>query len=254
MTALAENGFKLGLKERRRQIGFWLYSSSPTITELCAGCGFDWLLVDMEHTHTEIGDIVEHLRAAGTRTEVMVRLPWNDPVTVKRILDAGARNLLIPYVQTGEEALKAVAATRYAPVGMRGVAGGQRASDYGRVEGYLHKAHENIAVIIQIETVEGLRNAEEIAATPGLDGIFIGPNDLAASMGFLGQPDHPEVRAAVATGLQAILAGGKAAGTINFDSAGAQRLLDDGFSFVAVGGDINLLSTSASRLAASFQA
>ncbi len=226
--------FKDGLHARRRQIGAWLTTGSATVTEIFASAGYDWMLIDMEHSPNDLTQVVDHLRAAADKVDVMVRVPWNDPVTVKRILDAGAKSLMFPYVQSVEEARAAVAATRYPPVGVRGVAGTTRASDYGRTPDYLVNAAKDIAVIVQIETPVAVSRIPEIAAVEGVDGVFIGPNDLAAGMGHLGNQTHPEVRAAMLAGAKAIHDAGKSAGTLLYKPNSAGTPFDEGFDFLGI--------------------
>ncbi|GJD49146.1 4-hydroxy-2-oxo-heptane-1,7-dioate aldolase [Methylobacterium crusticola] len=249
MTAF-ENPFKQGLADRRRQAGLWLTTGAAGVTEIAAGAGFAWLLLDMEHSPNDLIEVVDHLRAAvGGTAEPVVRVPWNEPVVVKRLLDQGARSLMFPFVQSAEEARRAVAATRYPPQGIRGFAGTSRATGYGLRPDYAARAAEEICVVVQVETPEAIRAAGEIAAVPGIDGVFIGPNDLAANMGHLGRPDAPPVRALIAEALAAIGAAGKAAGLLNFSESGARADFEAGFSFVAVSGDAFILARETQRIA-----
>lgn len=238
------NPFKDGLVAGRRQIGAWLSSGSVAVTEIFAGAGFDWMLIDMEHAPNDLVDVVDHLRAAGGRTEIMVRVPWNEPVLVKRLLDAGVRALMFPYVQSAEEAGRAVAATRYPPHGIRGVAGTSRATDFGRIP-LSHELAASIAVVVQIETAGAVAKSSEIASVDGVDGVFIGPNDLAASMGHFGRPDHPDVRAAIADAVAAIRAAGKSPGTLAYEPASAASPFAEGFDFIAAGYDVSALVRAA---------
>jgi 4-hydroxy-2-oxoheptanedioate aldolase len=189
--------------------------------------------------------------ATGT-AEPVVRCAWNDAVLIKRLLDIGARSLLVPFVQNEDEARKAVAATRYPPLGIRGVAVAPRANRYGRVQGYHRRAHEDVCLLVQAETRSAVNQIEAIAAVEGVDGIFIGPSDLAADLGHLGDPGHPEVQAAIADACRRIRAAGKAAGMLTGDPDQASRYLAMGFSFVAVGSDAAVLNKGASKLAADF--
>jgi 4-hydroxy-2-oxoheptanedioate aldolase len=178
---LPTNSFKRALAAGKPQIGLWLSMTSPVATEVVAGAGFDWVLVDMEHSANELVDVVAHLRAAvGGSAEPVVRVPWNEPVLVKRLLDAGARSLLFPFVQSADEARRAVAATRYPPKGIRGVAGTTRANRYGRVKDYARRVEGELCVLVQVETQQALGEIEAIAAIDGIDGLFIGPADLSA--------------------------------------------------------------------------
>ena len=197
-ATLPTNRFKRGLASGTRQIGFWLNFASPTVTEVCAGAGFDWLLIDMEHSPNELPDVVHSLRACvGGTAEPVVRVPWNEPVMVKRLLDQGARSFLFPFVQSAEEARRAVAATRYPPKGIRGFAGTTRANLYARVTDYPKHAEDEICVLVQAETRKAVSEIEAVAKVEGIDGIFIGPADLAADLGHIGNTQHPEVQSAI---------------------------------------------------------
>src|SRR5882672_748543 len=181
---LPQNKFKRALAAKQTQIGLWMSLTSPFATEVVAGAGFDWILLDMEHSANDLPEIVHHLRAAqGGTAEPIVRVPWNEPVMVKRVLDVGAQSLLFPFVQSADEARRAVAATRYPPNGIRGVAGLTRANRYGRVKDYAKRAADELCVLVQVETQQALGEIEAIAAIDGVDGLFIGPADLSASMG-----------------------------------------------------------------------
>src|ERR1700730_973185 len=195
---MPQNHFKRAIAQNTRQIGLWMSLASPAATEVAAGAGFDWLLLDMEHAPNELPDVAHHLRAAeGGTAEPVVRVPWNDAVMVKRLLDIGARSLLFPFLQSAEEARRAVAATRYPPHGIRGFAGTTRANRYGRVPDYAKRASEEICVLVQCETRKAVADIAAIAAIEGIDGIFIGPADLAADMGHLADTQHADVQAAI---------------------------------------------------------
>jgi 4-hydroxy-2-oxoheptanedioate aldolase len=248
------NTLKAALKRGERQLGVWISLGSQTATELVARIGFDWLLIDMEHSTAEVGDVVGHLRAAfGGSAEPMVRVPWNDAVVLKRVLDIGARSLLVPYVQNVEEARRAVAATRYPPAGVRGFSGMTRANDYSANTSYATAAADEIFLAVQLESPEAIANAAEIAAIEGIDGLFIGPNDLAANMGLVGQPYAEPVRAAIRGVLADIKAAGKAAGVLDFKPDSAAEWFAHGYDFVAVGSDISLLNAGARALLKSFR-
>jgi len=249
------NRFKAALKNGEVQIGLWLSLASSYSTELLAGAGFDWLLIDGEHAPNELNDMLGQLQAiAPYPSHPVVRPVWNDPVRIKQILDIGAQTLLLPMVQTAEEAALAVAATRYPPHGIRGVGSAiARASRWNRIEGYLKRAEEELCVLVQIETREGLNNLDAIAATPGVDGVFIGPADLSADMGYLGQPTHPEVQAAIEQAIARIRAQGKAAGILMADEKLARHYIELGAQFVAVGVDSTVLARSAEALAGRFK-
>lgn len=248
------NHFKRALAEGRQQIGLWSSLCSSIVAEVIAGCGFDWIVLDSEHAPNDISTLVPQLQAFnGSPTTPVVRAAWNDMVLFKRILDIGAQTVLVPYVQNAEEARRAVAATRYPPVGVRGVATSMRASRFGRVKDYFSLVQSEICLLVQAETREALKNLEAIAAVEGVDGVFLGPADLAADMGHLGQTRHAEVFAAFADALKRLKAVGKPAGTLTPNEADAQRFLADGFTFVAVGSDVGLLARGGEGLAQRFK-
>ncbi|SET31973.1 HpcH/HpaI aldolase family protein [Paracoccus homiensis] len=237
------NPFKQALAARRRLPGFWLSLCSPTVVEIAAHSGADWLLVDMEHAPADLSQIADQLRAArGGLAEVVVRPPQSEPVITKRLLDIGARNLMFPMIQDAQDAADAVAWTRYPPHGMRGISATVRANGYGRQGDYLQRYADELTVIVQVETPEAVANIAQIAAVPGVDAIFIGPGDLAASMGFAGQGTAPEVRAKIAEAVAAIHAAGLPAGILGYGHDLAQGYFDQGVEFVAVAGDAWLLA------------
>jgi 4-hydroxy-2-oxoheptanedioate aldolase len=248
---LPRNAFKAALKEGRRQIGLWVTIPDGGTVELLAGCGYDWLLIDTEHSPLDAVGVMPLLQAAAPYpVSAIVRPGWNDPVEIKKLLDIGAQSLLIPYVQTAEEAAAAVAAVRYPPRGIRGVAGTTRATRYGAVKDYAARAHEETCLLVQVETAEALARIEEIAAVEGVDGIFIGPADLAASMGHAGNPGHPEVRAAVLDAVARIGAAGLPAGILSLDAGLLQAAAEAGAHFIAVDVDMALLRRGAMARAA----
>jgi 4-hydroxy-2-oxoheptanedioate aldolase len=247
------NPLKRALAEGGRQVGFWLSAMSPTIAEVVSGSGFDWILIDMEHTGNDLEDVVQAMRAlVGGTAEPVVRVPWNEPVIVKRLMDLGARSFLFPYVENADEARRAVAATRYPPDGVRGYAGTTRANSYGRRKDYAQTYAEEVCVMVQVESPAAIREVPAIGAIHGVDGIFIGPNDLAANSGFLGNAGAPEMRKAILDGLARIKATGKAPGTLNYNEDAAKALFDAGFTFIAVAGDVGVIAREADRLARSF--
>ena len=188
------NPFKQALKSGRLQIGLWHSLSSHLVVEVLADSGFDWIALDTEHAPNELPMVLAELQAmTGGTAHAVVRPAWNDPVIIKRLLDVGAQSLLIPYVETEEEARRAVMSVRYPPEGFRGFAGQARASRYGRIKGYHAAANAEICLLVQVETKRGLENLDQIAKVEGVDGVFVGPGDLSAALGYLGQPDHPEV-------------------------------------------------------------
>lgn len=240
MRPVPENAFKRRLADRSAcQLGYWLSLNSIALTEIVAGAGFDWLLLDMEHSSYDLESVDRHLLAArhGGDAEFVVRVPSIDGSLIKRLMDAGVRNFMFPYVETVEEARYAVAATRYPPKGFRGYSGITRANRFASNPGYAARAEDDVVVILQVETPKALGNIPAYGAIEGVDGIFIGPNDLAASMGLLGGASRPEVLAEVARAREAILATGKAAGMLDFNTEAAAGLVADGFTFLAVGGD-----------------
>jgi 4-hydroxy-2-oxoheptanedioate aldolase len=251
---LPVNRFKHAIHSGQKQIGLWSHLCSHISTEILAHCGFDWMVLDMEHSPNELPDILSQLQAmnGGSATPV-VRVPWNDAVTFKRLLDIGVQSFLVPYVQSAEEARNAVAATRYPPHGVRGYAGAPRASGYGRVKDYAHRCAEELCLLLQIETVEGLKNLEAIAAVEGVDGIFIGPGDLSAALGHLGNPKHPDVLKTIDEAIARIRACGKAPGILTGDETLARHYVQQGCLFVAVGADQNLLRDSAQALSSRFK-
>jgi 4-hydroxy-2-oxoheptanedioate aldolase len=253
-ATLPPNRFKRGLAAGTPQIGFWLNLASPTAAEVCAGAGFDWLLIDMEHSPNELPDVVHTLRACeGGTAEPVVRVPWNDPVMVKRLLDQGARSFLFPFVQSAEEARRAVAATRYPPKGIRGFAGTTRANRYARVPDYAKRADEEICVLVQTETRKAVGEIEAIAGVEGVDGIFIGPADLAADMGHIANTQHPEVQSAILEAGARIKRAGKAPGFLSLREDETRKVLAGGFVFVAVGTDVALLARQVDALAQKFR-
>jgi 4-hydroxy-2-oxoheptanedioate aldolase len=249
---LPANPLKRALRERP-QIGLWSQLTSSTAVEVLAGSGFDFLVLDTEHAPNELPAVVAQLRAmVGGTASAVVRVAWNDPVLFKRLLDVGAQSVLVPFVQSAEEARRAVAATRYPPHGVRGVALTSRASRYGRVRDYARRAQEELCLVVQLETRAALANLEAIAAVDGVDVLFIGPSDLAADMGHLGDSAHPEVRAAIDDAVVRITASGKAAGILAFVEEDARHWLALGCRFVAVGSDVGLLARHSEALAAKF--
>jgi 4-hydroxy-2-oxoheptanedioate aldolase len=248
------NPFKRAIGAGRLQLGLWSGLSNNVTVEVLANSGFDWLLLDTEHSPNELPMVHTQLQAITRgKAHPIVRPPWNDTVVIKRYLDLGVQTLLIPYVQDEHEARAAVAATRYPPNGVRGYAAAARASDYGRVKDYPKHCEEQLCVLLQVETPQALANIESIAAVDGVDGIFIGPGDLSASMGYIGQPMHPEVVAAIENAIARIQACGKAAGILVGDETLTRRYIDLGCTFVAVGSDVGILARGAEALAAKFK-
>jgi 4-hydroxy-2-oxoheptanedioate aldolase len=248
------NPFKRALKAGRLQIGLWHSLSNHLAVEIITDSGFDWVLLDTEHAPNELPMVHNQLQAAGSGTaHAVVRPAWNDPVIIKRLLDVGAQSLLIPYVETEDEARRAVLATRYPPEGFRGFASQARASRYGRIKGYHAAAHEEICVLVQVETKHGLQNLGQIARVEGVDGVFIGPGDLSAALGYIGQPNHPEVVKTIDEAIGRIKNAGSVPGILCGDAPLAQHYIELGCLFTAVGSDVGLLANGAERLAASFR-
>lgn len=251
---LPVNHFKKAIAAGRQQIGLWVSLASPYSTEIVAGSGFDWLLLDAEHSPNDPTTILPQLQAAAPYpVSTIVRPAWNDKVLIKRYLDVGAQSLLIPYVQDEQEALAAVEAVRFPTRGVRGVAGLTRATGFGRVPDYSRRAEEELCLLVQIETRQGLDNLEKIARTDGIDGVFIGPADLAAGLGHLGEQGHPEVQAAIQDAIKRIRACGKPAGILTPDEATARRYIEWGTIFTAVGLDAGILARESEKLAAKFR-
>jgi 4-hydroxy-2-oxoheptanedioate aldolase len=249
---LQVNKFKQALKAGKPQIGIWSSLSSNIVAEILAHSGFDWVLLDTEHSPNELPMVQSQLHAMqGGTANPVVRVPWNDMVMIKRYLDIGAQTLLLPYVQSVEEAQNAIRYTRYPQQGVRGVAGATRAAGYGRTKDYLKRAHEQLCVLVQVETRKAMASIDAIAAVDGVDGVFIGPNDLSADMGYLGNWQHPEVWKVMEEAAKKIRKAGKAPGILVGEADG-QRCLDMGYLFVAVGSDIGLLR-GGDALAAKFK-
>lgn len=244
------NAFKHAIGAGKAQIGLWVSLASPYSIEIVAGSGFDWLLIDGEHSPNDPPLVLPQLQAAAPYpVSCIVRPAWNDKVLIKRYLDIGVQTFLVPYVQTVEEAEAAVAAGRFPTRGVRGVAGVTRASRYGRVADYARKAEAEICMLVQIETRQGLENLEAIARTDGIDGVFIGPADLAAGLGHLGDIQQADVQAAIKDAIARIRACGKPAGILATDEASTRRYMEWGTTFTAVGLDAMVLARETEKLA-----
>jgi len=252
------NPFKKALAERRPQIGLWQGLASAYTAEICAGAGFDWLLVDGEHSPNGLESILHQAQAiaAYPSTHAIARVPMGHghvgQMLIKQYLDLGIQTLLVPMVDTPEQARELVRSMRYPPDGVRGM-GGARASRWGRYPNYPKEANAQVCLLVQAETRLALENLDAIAATEGVDGVFIGPSDLSASMGHVGNAAHPEVQGAIEDAIARINRAGKAAGILTIDEAQARRYLELGALFVAVGLDNNLLARATSALAAKFK-
>ncbi len=244
------NAFKHLLKRGGSQppLGTWLLSASPLLAEAAGHAGFEWGVIDMEHAPLDLRDVLHLLQAvATTRMLPVLRVPWNDMVTIKRVLDAGASTLLVPFVQTAAEAAQAVAATRYPPQGVRGMVGMSRASHFGTRPDHFKTANQDMAVIVQIESVSALAQLEAIASVDGVDGVFIGPADLAGSMGLDGDGTHPRVLAAMVDAAQRCHAVGKPIGSIGVDPELVAQYRAAGYNFLAVNSDLGLFMQGARR-------
>lgn len=236
------NPFKAALGTGRCQIGLWLSLGDPSVAELASHTGFDWVVIDGEHGPNRLRDMLDQIRAVTEATHPIVRLRDDDRAEIKQVLDIGAQTILIPMIESGEQARQAVRSMLYPPQGVRGVAPAlARASGYGAIMDYIHTANDQICLIVQVETRAGIAALDEILAVDGVDGVFIGPLDLAADMGHLGRPDAPEVRAVIDEALGRIDAAGKAAGLLATDPDQGQDLIARGVDFLAVGIDVTTL-------------
>lgn len=232
--------------------GIWVCSGSPLVAEICAGSGLDWTLIDMEHAPHSLESVLAQLQAvAAYPITPVVRVPGNYPVVIKQVLDLGAQNILVPMVSSTSDAEAAVSAVRYPPRGQRGVGSAlARSARWNRVDGYLADADQHVSLFVQIETAAGVDAAAEIAAVDGVDGVFVGPSDLAASLGVLGQQTHPSVVDAVHRAFAGVRAAGKPVGVNAFDPVAAQSYLDAGASFILVAADVSILARGSEALAA----
>ena len=249
---LFENTVKTKLKAGKKTAGAWVQLASPFTAEILSSAGFDWLMLDMEHGPGEILTLISQVHAMkGADSTPLVRTPWNDFVAIKRILDAGAQGVLVPYVNSREEAEMAVRACKYPVQGIRGVAGSPRAPGYGQNRGaYLQRANDQIFVMVAVETPESVANLDEILQAQGLDGVFIGPMDLASSMGHFGDPSKPEVQAAIREIETKVLAAGKTLATTTGTWEGAQKLYDLGYQMLMLMADgVSLAGLAASKVA-----
>ena len=251
---LPRNPFKHAIRAGNQQVGLWVSLASAYSAELVAGSGFDWLLLDGEHSPNDPPRILEQLQAvAPYPVTPIVRPAWNDKVLIKRYLDVGVQSFLVPYVSSSAEARAAVEAVRYPPRGIRGVAGTTRASRYGRIADYAKRAEDEICMLVQIETRAGLEDLDAIARTDGIDGVFIGPADLAAGLGHLGEIGHAEVQSAIKDAIGRIRACGKPAGILATDEPSARRYIAWGTTFTAVGLDAMILARETEKLAKAFK-
>ncbi len=246
-----ENPFTRAIRKGEKQIGLWMTSASSSSSEVISSAGYDWVVIDMEHSPNDMMSVRNHLQIfASSPTTALARPDWNDTVEIKRLLDLGVDGLVIPMVQTVEEAKQAVAATRYPPRGVRGVSGVTRANKYGRVTDYFDRVEQETTVILQLETRAAIEQATEIAAVDGVSGIFFGPADISADMGMLGQAMAPEVWDLIWSAAHKLIAMDVPVGTLVLDAKFAAKLLNDGFTFVACGVDTAMLARAADNLLA----
>ena len=249
------NVFKRKILKRERLIGCWSSLGSPITTEILGLAGFDWLLLDTEHAPNDVLSLIPQLMALKDSVSApVVRPPWNDMVIVKRLLDIGFFNFLFPFIESAEEAKKAVAATRYPPLGNRGISVAQRMNRYGTAPDYLKTVNDHICVLVQIESEAGVNSLEAIAEVDGVDGIFVGPQDLSAAFGHIGQPTHPEMQAIIEKIFTTAIRKGKAAGILTGVEEEARKYMEMGATFVAVGSDLNLLRAATEGLRDKFKA
>lgn len=249
------NTFKQALGHQEAQIGLWLGLANGYCAELAANAGFDWLLIDGEHAPNDLRTLLDQLQAvAPYPVQPIARPPVGDAAMIKQYLDVGVQTLLVPMVDTAEQARELVRATRYPPEGIRGVGSAlARASRWNSIPGYLDHADEEVCLLVQIETQQGLKHLDEIAAVEGVDGVFIGPADLSASLGHRGNPGHEDVQAAIEDGIARIQKAGKAAGILSANKALARHYLELGATFVAVGVDTSVLMGTLKTLAGEFK-
>jgi 2-dehydro-3-deoxyglucarate aldolase/4-hydroxy-2-oxoheptanedioate aldolase len=248
------NKVKILLKEGKRVSAAWLQAGNPMTAEIVARCGFDIVMIDMEHGPGDIQTLIAQIQACQCSESVpFVRAPWNDLVVIKRILDAGVYGLLVPYVNTKEEALRAVAAAKYPPLGVRGIAGSPRAAGFGYNQmAYLRSANDEIFVMTAVETAEAVSNLDEILSVDGLDGIFIGPMDLATSMGYLGDPSAAAVKSAIETIERKVLASGKVLATVGGTWADSKAKYEKGYRLIVSMSDTVTLAQAARERADAF--
>jgi 2-keto-3-deoxy-L-rhamnonate aldolase RhmA len=249
------NRLKQLLREGKSACGTWVSLCSPQAAEVIGLCGFDWLLIDMEHGAGDYQTLIGQLQGIGSagESEPIVRVQWNDAAIVKRVLDAGAHGVMIPAVKTVEEARRAIASTKYPPQGFRGIAS-VRGGKYGLDSGYLKEANDQIMVFLQIETKEAVKDIEAILDLPGIDVAFVGPNDLAADLGHIGEPSHPEVVAAIERVEKAAQARKIPLGTVSRGWDAAKILFEKGYQAVSVQSDVNLMLSAAQQALSNFHA
>ena len=255
-SEVRQNRFKAAIAKGERQVGLWTGLRSTLVAEMLSTVsGFDWFVIDMEHSPNELNDVLLQLQASQHGdAEPVVRVPWNEPVMVKRVLDIGAQSIIFPWVNNADEARAAVQAVRYPPHGVRGVMSLARMNNYGAANPhYYQEAADQTCVIVQVETAEAVSNIAEIAAVDGVDALFIGPSDLSASMGHIGNPSHPDVRAAIEGAFTAINKTGKAGGFLSANHDDCRWVLEMGCTFCAVGSDVAMLTNTSKAICADFK-
>jgi 2-dehydro-3-deoxyglucarate aldolase len=248
------NQFRHDLLAGKRLIGCWSSLASPITTEVLGLAGFDWVLLDGEHAPNDITTFVSQLMALkGSRSAAFVRPPANEPVIIKRLLDIGFHNFMMPMVDSTEDARRAVAATRYPPAGIRGVSLSHRSNMFGTVQNYYSTINDNITVAVQIETADSVSNIDDICLVDGVDAVFVGPSDLAAAFGHLGNPNHPEVQEAIKHLFDRAKVNGKPSGILAGVEADARRYLEMGATLVAVGSDLGVFRSGTQELCDKFK-
>ena len=249
-----KNTFKARLGAGEVQIGLWLGLGDPSAAELAAGTGFDWVLIDAEHGPNGLRDILDQLRGIGEQTQVVVRTRDDNRADIKQMLDIGAQTLLVPMIESGAQAAEVVRSMKYPPQGVRGVGAAlARASGYNGITDYLQTANDEVCVLVQVESRAGIDALDDILSVDGVDGVFVGPADLAADMGMLGKPGAPEVQEVVVSTLTRIRAAGKAAGILTSDQTLAAQYKEMGVEFLAVGSDVGVLRAGLTALRAAYQ-
>ena len=253
MSDIPVNQFKRRLVEPAVQYGMWISLADPVAAEISAGAGFDWLMIDAEHSPNDLRTLLAQLQAVnGYPVSAVIRPPRADAVIIKQYLDLGAQTILVPMIDTAEQAEEMVRAVLYPPQGIRGVASA-RAARWGRIDDYYRQANDEMCVLVQVETIKGVKNLMDIARVDGVDGVFIGPSDLGAALGHIGDATHPDVREAVVASITALRAAGKPAGVLSVNPTLAREYRDAGANFVAVGVDTSMLAKHTKALADSFK-
>ncbi|MGY9082567.1 MAG: aldolase/citrate lyase family protein [Acidimicrobiales bacterium] len=253
MSDIPVNQFKRRLVEPAVQYGMWISLADPVAAEISAGAGFDWLMIDAEHSPNDLRTLLAQLQAVnGSPVSAVIRPPRADAVIIKQYLDLGAQTILVPMIDTAEQAEEMVRAVLYPPQGIRGVASA-RAARWGRIDDYYRQANDEMCVLVQVETIKGVKNLMDIARVDGVDGVFIGPSDLGAALGHIGDATHPDVREAVVASITAVRAAGKPAGVLSVNPTLAREYRDAGANFVAVGVDTSMLAKHTKALADSFK-